>query len=112
MFTNLSYIFFLVLISVCMFFRCSMKKTCDITNVLSGNIFAFVHKTKYLGVLLCSDMKTFIDVCLQTTKFYAHANTLVRNFRYCADDVKCMLFCLFAPISIVPHYGLTLLHLS
>ena len=84
--------------SVCMFFRCSMNKTCDITNVvLSGNIIDYVHKTKYLGILLHSDMKISIahDVCRQTSKFYAHANTLLRNFRYCADDVKCMLFCSF-----------------
>ena len=40
-----------------------MNKTCDITNVvLSGNSIDYVHKTKYLGVLLCSDMKTSIDV--------------------------------------------------
>ena len=79
--------------SVCMFFRCSMNKTCDITNVvLSGNSIDYVHKTKYLGVLLCSDMKTSIDVIRQTSKFYAQANTLLRNFRYCSDDVKCMLF--------------------
>ena len=72
-----------------------MNKTCDITNVvLIGNIIDYVHKTKYLGVLLCSNMKTSIDVhvCLQTSKFYAQANTLLRNFRYCSDDVKCMLF--------------------
>ena len=70
-----------------------MNKTCDITNVvLSGNIIDYVHKTKYLGVLLCSDIKTSIDVCCQTSKFYAQANTLLRNFRYCSDDVKCMLF--------------------
>ena len=76
-----------------MFFRCSMNKTCDITNVvLSGNTIDYVHKTKYLGVLLCSDMKTSIDVCRQTSRFYAQANTLLRNFRYCSDDVKCMLF--------------------
>ena len=69
--------------SVCMFFKCSMNKTCDITNVvLSGNIIDYVHKTKYLGVLLCSDMKTAIDVCRQTSGY----------FRYCSDDVKCMLF--------------------
>ena len=37
-------------------------------------------------------MKTSIDVCSQTSKFYAQANTLLRNFRYCSDDVKCMLF--------------------
>ena len=48
--------------TVCMFFRCSMNKTCDITNVvLSGNIIDYVHKTKYLGVILCSDMKTSIE---------------------------------------------------
>ena len=76
-----------------MFFRCSMNKTCDITNVVrSGNTIDYVHKTKYLGVLLYSDMKTSIDVCRQTSRFYAQANTLLRNFRYCSDDVKCMLF--------------------
>ena len=70
-----------------------MNKTCDITNVvLSGNTIDYVHKTKYLGVLLCSDMKTSIDVCRQTSRFYAQANTLSRNFRYCSDDVKCMPF--------------------
>ena len=74
-------------------FNCSMNKTCDITNVvLSGNIIDYVHKTKYLGVLLCSNMKTSIDVYLQTSKFYAQVNTLLRSFRYCSDDVKCMLF--------------------
>ena len=55
--------------SVCMFFRCSMNKACDITNVvLSGNIIDYVHTTKYLGVILCSDIKTSIDVCRQTSK--------------------------------------------
>ena len=90
-----------------------MNKTCDITNVvLSGNTIDYVHKTKYLGVLLCSDMKTSIDVCRQTSRFYAQANTLLRNFRYCSDDVKCMLFVHFVLICIVPHYGLTLHHLA
>ena len=74
-------------------FRCSINETCDITNVvLSGNIIDYVHKTKYLGVLFCSDMKTSIDVCCQTSKFHAQANTLLRNFLHCSDDVKCMLF--------------------
>ena len=73
-----------------------MNNTCDITNVaLSDNVIDYVHKTKYLGALLCSDMQTSIDVCRQTSKFYAQANTLLRNFRYCSDVVKCMLFRLF-----------------
>ena len=74
-------------------FRCSMNKTCDITNVvLSDNVIDYVHKTKYLGVFLCSDMKTSIDVCRQTSKFYAQANTLLRSFCYCSDELKCMMF--------------------
>ena len=32
------------------------------------------------------------DVCRQTSKFYAQANTLLRNFHFYSDDVKCMLF--------------------
>ena len=73
-----------------MFIRCSINKTCDITNVvLSGNSIDYVHKTKYLCVLLCSDMKTSIDVCRQTSKFYAQANTLLFNFRYCS---KCKMY--------------------
>ena len=48
-----------------------MNKTCEFINVvLSGNIIDYVHKTKYLDVLLCSDKKTSIDVCRQTSKFY------------------------------------------
>ena len=42
--------------SVSMLFRCSMNEACDITNVvISGIIIEYVHKTKYLGVLLCFD---------------------------------------------------------
>ena len=81
--------------SVCMFCRCGSNKTCDITNaVLSGNIIDYVHKTKYLGVLLCSDIKTSIDVCRQTSKFYAQANTFFKML---------MVLCtLFIHINIIP----------
>ena len=98
------------------FFRCSININCDITNVvLSGNIIDYVHKTNYLGVLLCSDMKTFIGVSRQTCKFYAQANTLLRNFHNCSDKVKCMLCrscCTNNRTCIVPLYGLTLHHLA
>ena len=90
-----------------------MNKTCDIINVvLSGNILDYVHKTKYLGVHLCFDMKTSIDACRQTSKFYAQVNTLLRNFRYCSDYNNVCCFVHFAPICIVSHYGLTLHHLA
>ena len=48
-------------------FRCGMNKICDITNVtLSGNI---IDYTKYLGILLCSDMEPSIDISCQTNTF-------------------------------------------
>ena len=78
--------------SVCMFFNSSVNKHCDYANVyLSGNHIDFVQEVKYLGVLLNSSMKTSIDVSRQTRKFYAQANMLLRNFRYCGREVKCML---------------------
>ena len=76
-----------------MFFKSSTTKHCDYANVyLSGNHIDFVQEVKYLGILLISSMKTSIDVSRQTRKFYAQSNMLLRNFRYCGRDVKCMLF--------------------
>ena len=78
---------------VCMFFKSSVNKPCDYANVyLGGNHIDFVQEVKYLGVLLNSSMKTSIDVSRQTRKFYGQANMLLRNFRYCGREVKCMLF--------------------
>ena len=62
--------------------------------MLSGNNIEFVDETKYLDVIINSSMKTSSDVVRQTSKLYSQANTsmLLRNFRYCTNDVKCMLF--------------------
>ena len=55
-----------------MFFKSSVNKHCDYANVcLSGNHINFVQEVKYLGVLLNSTMKTYIDDSRQTRKFYA-----------------------------------------
>ena len=79
--------------SVCMFFKSKMNKLCDnVAVMLSGNNIDFVHETKYLGVIINSSMKTSSDVVRQTRKFYAQTNMLLRNFRYCTNDVKCTLF--------------------
>ena len=39
-----------------------------------------------------SSFITTIDVKRQTRIFCARANLLIRNFRYCTDNVKCYLF--------------------
>ena len=82
---------FNVLNSVCKFFRSKMNKVCaKVSIVLSGNNIEFVHETKYL-LIINSSLKPSYDVVRQTRKFYAQANMLLRNFRYCTNDVKCML---------------------
>ena len=79
--------------SVCMFFKCTVNKHCENSAVfLSGNQIDFVQEVQYLGVLLNPSMKMSFDVSCQTRKFYAQANMLLRNFRYCSNEVKCILF--------------------
>ena len=79
--------------SVCMFFRSSVNKQCGLSDIfISGSICAFSNEVKYLGVMINSSFKTTIDVQRQTRNFYARANLLIRNFRYCTDNVKCYLF--------------------
>ena len=76
-----------------MFFKSKMNKLCDsVSVVLSGNNIDFGHEAKYLGVIINLSMKTSSDVVRQTRKFHAQANMVLRNFRYCTNDVKCTLF--------------------
>ena len=79
--------------SVCMFFRCSRNKTCDIINVvLSGKIIDCVHKTEYLSDHLGSDKKTSIDVSRQTSKFSAQANICIYFLGLCYYCVYRQMF--------------------
>ena len=76
--------------SMCMYFLTSMNKHCGCPVIYLGNsICEFVKEVKYLGVIIHSSMKTTIDVARQTRKFH---NLLLRNFRHCSDQVKCVLF--------------------
>ena len=79
--------------SMCMYFSTSMNKHCGCPVIYLGNsIFEFVKDVRYLFIMLHSSMKTTIDVARQTRKFYLQANLLLRNFRHCSDQVKCVLF--------------------
>ena len=46
------------------------------------NHYEDIIKTKYLGLIINSSMKTSSDVVRQSRKFYAQVNMLLRNFRY------------------------------
>ena len=74
---------------MCMHFSIDTNKHCGLPVIYLGNcVCQFVKEVKYLGVMIHSSMKTTIDVARQTRKFYMQANLLLRNFRYCSDDVK------------------------
>ena len=70
-----------------------MNKNCDNSAVfLSENHIDFVQEVKYFGVLFYYCTKTSIDVSRPTRRHYTQANMLLRNFRYCSNEVKCSLF--------------------
>ena len=78
---------------MCMYFSIDINKNCGLPVIYLGNcVCQFVKEVKYSVVMIHSFMKTTFDVARQTRKFYMQANLLLRNFRYCSDDVKCTLF--------------------
>ena len=82
--------------SMCMYFSIEIYKHCGLPVLYLGNwVCQFVKEVKYSGVMIHYSMKTTIVVSRQTRKFYMQVNLLLRNFRYCSDDVKCTLFQLY-----------------
>ena len=70
--------------SVCMFFKSEVNKKCDNTDIfLSGKAIDFVQETKFIGVILNSQLKTSVDVSRQTRKLYAQANRVVVKYSTC-----------------------------
>ena len=47
---------------------------------------------KYLGHYLCEDLSDNMDIMRQISYNYAKGNMLARNFTFCSDNVKCVLF--------------------
>ena len=80
------------LVHGCFFLSNMTKLWNNFSVVLSDNNIDLVHETKYLQVIINSSMKTTSDAIRQSRNFYSQANILLRNFRYCTNDVKFMLF--------------------
>ena len=51
-----------------------------------------VSKVKYLGHIICNDMKDDLDILRQRRQLYIQGNMLVRRFHMCSVDVKTKLF--------------------
>ena len=59
---------------------------------LSGKPLEFVQQFKYLGHIISSDLSDNKDIQNQNKKLCARGNLVIRKFKHCADDIKCLLF--------------------
>ena len=60
--------------------------------LVSGEIIPRKDTVKYLGHYICSDLSDDRDIKRQYQRLYGHANSLVRRFHMCSEQVKIKLF--------------------
>ena len=58
---------------------------------LGNNVLSIVDKIKYLGHIISAELSDDEDIYRQCRMLYAQANTLLRKFGYCSEDVKLSL---------------------
>ena len=51
------------------------------------NKLAYVKEAKYLGVIICNDLKDDGDILRHLRNFYARANSIIRKFHHCSDYI-------------------------
>ena len=59
---------------------------------INHNKLDYVVQVKYLGVIICDDMKDDEDMLRHLRSFYARSNSILRTFHNCSVDVKLYLF--------------------
>ena len=60
---------------------------------INNNKLDDVGKVKYLGVIICDDMKDDEDMLIHLRSFYARSNSILRKFHNCSVNVlKLYLF--------------------
>ena len=69
-----------------------MKNRNEPLIVLSGIRLHYVSSYKYLGVTICSNMNDDTEIKRQCRNIYGRGNMIIRNFKHCAEYVKCQLF--------------------
>ena len=68
----------------------TMKNTHPV--ILNNNVLPYTTKCKYLGHIINNNLTDDDDIARQKRCFYAHANVLVRKFRFCSSGIKNFLF--------------------
>ena len=59
---------------------------------LSGKPLEFVDEFTYLGHIMSSDLSDNKDIQNQNKKLCARGNMIIRKFKSCSEEVKCVLF--------------------
>ena len=56
------------------------------------NKLAYVKEAKYLGVIICNDLKDDGAILRHLRNFYARSNSIIRKIHHCSVGVKLRLF--------------------
>lgn len=79
--------------TVCMCIKPKWMKHFNIPSVsLNGASLKYVSNYKYLGNMFANDFNDDTDIACKLKSIYCKGNTLLKNFKYCTDQVKCLLF--------------------
>ena len=79
--------------TVCMCIKPRWMKKQNIPKVsLHGTELKYVDYYKYLGNIISEEYRDDTDISCKIRKLYCRGNSLIRNFKFCSTDVKCMLF--------------------
>ena len=79
--------------TVCMCFRQKWMKGYNMPSVyLNGCKLKYVHTYKYLGNHYKDDCSDDADITQKIRSIYSRGNSLIKNLKFCSDDVKYVLF--------------------
>ena len=70
---------------------------------LNGVVIDLVRTYKYLGVIFSDDMKDDCDIKRQIRTLYMQGNSIIKCFRHCSTEVKCLLFKTFCTSFYCPY---------
>ena len=78
--------------SLCMVFKPRGFKLKCPDIYMNVNKLAYVKEAKYLGVIICNDLKDDGDILRHLRNCYARSNSIIRKFHHCSVGVKLHLF--------------------
>ena len=86
---------------LCMVFKpCGFNLKCS-DIYMDINKLAYVKEAKYLGMIICNDLKDDGDILRHLRNFYARSNSIIRKFQHCSMGVKLRLFHVYSCTTLI-----------